>query len=100
MKKLFSIFLIPGFIITSCSKPKIAETPQDAVQFSIYSGTLSVGTVKLRLVFKIYKNKNNNLSATMDSPDQGATDIPIDAVTISDSTIRFDLPQLKAYYDG
>ena len=100
MKKLFSIFLIAGFIITGCSKPKIAEIPKEAVPFSIYSGTLPVGTVKLRIVFKIYKDKNNNLSATMDSPDQGATDIPVDAVTISDSTIRFDLPNLKAYYDG
>ena len=100
MKTLFSIFLISGFFITGYSKPKIAEIPQEAVPFSIYSGTLSVGTVKLRIVFKIYKDKNNNLSATMDSPDQGATDIPVDAVTISDSTIRFDLPNLKAYYDG
>ena len=31
MKKLFSIFLIAGFIITSCSKPKIAEIPQETV---------------------------------------------------------------------
>ena len=100
MKKLFSIFLIAGFIITGCSKPKIAEIPQGTVPFSIYSGTLAVGTVKLRLVFKIYKDKNNNLIATMDSPDQGTMDIPVDAVTISDSTIRFDLPNLKAYYDG
>ena len=100
MKKLFSIFLIAGFIITGCSKPKIAEIPEGTVPFSIYSGTLPVGTIKLRIVFKIYKDKNNNLSATMDSPDQGATDIPVDAVTISDSTIRFDLPNLKAYYDG
>ena len=100
MKKFFSIFLIAGFIITSCSKPKIPEISHGTVPFSIYSGTLAVGTVKLRLIFKIYKDKNNNLSATMDSPDQGATDIPVDAVTISDSTIRFDLPHLKAYYDG
>ncbi len=76
MKILFSIFLIAGSFITGCSKPKIAEIPEGAVPFSIYSGTLPVGTVKLRLVFKIYKDKNNNLSATMDSPDQGGNGYP------------------------
>ena len=100
MKKLFSILLITWFIFTSCSKSKIAEIPDGIVPYSIYSGTLAVGTVKLRLVFKIYKDKNNKLIATLDSPDQGAMDITVDAVTITDSTIRFDLPNLKAYYDG
>ena len=100
MKKLFSILLITWFIFTSCSKSKIAEIPDGIVPYSIYSGTLAVSTVKLRLVFKIYKDKNNKLIATLDSPDQGAMDITVDAVTITDSTIQFDLPNLKAYYDG
>ena len=46
-----------------------------------WEGTIDAGVVKLRLVLHVVK-KGGVLSATLDSPDQGATSLPIDAINI------------------
>ena len=46
----------------------------------IWEGTLDAGTAKLRLVLHIDAPKNGALVARLDSPDQGASDLPIDSI--------------------
>ena len=52
-------------------------------------GTLDAGGVKLRLVLKVSKAPDGSLSAKLDSPDQGAKDLPIDTIAQKDKTISF-----------
>jgi fermentation-respiration switch protein FrsA (DUF1100 family) len=65
----------------------------------IWQGTLKIGNVELRLAFKVTK-KDDKLTATLDSIDQGAKDIPVDSVEQKDATVTFTMAKLKASFEG
>ena len=60
-------------------------------------GTLEA--MKLNLVFHIEK-KQNEYKATLDSPDQGGFDIPVDTVKFGDATIELVISVLNANFKG
>ena len=53
---------------------------------------------KLRIVFDI-KNTEDGLVATMDSPDQGATGIPVTAVKRSGASLTLELKQFDGAFE-
>lgn len=65
-----------------------------------WEGTLDVGAAKLRLVLHIDAPKNGALVARLDSPDQGATDLPIDSLSVVGNTLKFEMKSLGATYEG
>jgi hypothetical protein len=65
-----------------------------------WNGTLDAGSVKLRVVFKISKAVGGDLTAKMDSLDQGARDIPVDTVTVKNKTIRLEVKTINGVYEG
>lgn len=64
-----------------------------------WTGTLDVGGQTLRVVFHIV-NMEDGLTATMDSPDQGATGFPVASVTRNGSSLKFDMKAQGAAFDG
>lgn len=62
-------------------------------------GTLNVSTVQLRIVFHIQKS-GEEYSATLDSPDQGAKDIPTSKVSFDGKRLEIDVPVIKGTYAG
>lgn len=64
-----------------------------------WSGTLDAGPVKLRIGLNI-KSQDGKLSATLDSPDQGAYGIPCDSVAVEGNRIRFAIHKLTVTYEG
>lgn len=64
-----------------------------------WEGTLDAGAAKLKLVIHVVR-KGEGLSATLDSPDQGATGLAIDAISVNQNAIRFELTSLGASYQG
>ena len=64
-----------------------------------WSGSMFVSGIKLRLVFHIQQSKQG-LSATLDSPDQGAKGIPCDTVTFNPPALRIVMRSLRASYDA
>ncbi|HUN01382.1 MAG TPA: hypothetical protein PLS00_00900, partial [Niabella sp.] len=64
-----------------------------------WSGELEVNGIKLPLVFHIQQN-GDSLSATMDSPAQGAKDIKVDKTTFSLNELLMELKSLGANYKG
>lgn len=65
-----------------------------------WMGSLNAGSSSLRLVFNITVEEDSSLSATMDSPDQGATGIPMGEVSVLDDSLRIEAPMLQGYYVG
>ena len=65
-----------------------------------WDGTLDANGTKLRLVAKISKNKDGKLTATIDSPDQNATGIPVSSVEQTGSDVKLELSQLAASFQG
>lgn len=64
-----------------------------------WKGALEVQGVKLNLIFHITE-KDGLLSATMDSPDQGATGIPLDKVEFKSGQLSLGLSQAGISYIG
>jgi uncharacterized protein len=65
-----------------------------------WQGTLDTGAAKLRLVFKISRAADGGLSAKLDSLDQGARDIPVDTVSVSNKVLRMEVKSVKGLYVG
>jgi hypothetical protein len=65
-----------------------------------WEGVLDVGGTTLRLIVKIAKAADGGLTATLDSPDQGRSDMPITSITATETDVRFDLKYLGAYFEG
>lgn len=64
-----------------------------------WKGTIDAGGAKLDLVLHVSK-KDGALSATLDSPDQGATGLTIDSITVTGTSLRFEMKSLGANYEG
>lgn len=64
-----------------------------------WNGILTVHGTQLRLVFNIEKI-DNNLTSTLDSPDQGAFGIPSTNTTFENSTLRITIANAKIEYEG
>jgi hypothetical protein len=62
-------------------------------------GTLDVGAAKLRMVFHI-TNTADGLAATADSPDQGATGIPVTSVTRDGASLKLEMKQIGGVFQG
>jgi pimeloyl-ACP methyl ester carboxylesterase len=112
----FSVkYLAAALTLSACLSPAVvsAQTPTPAQNPPAaavaptnvegeWQGALEVaGTGKLRLVLKL-KRQAGALSGTLDSPDQGATDLPLSDVTFADRTLRFVFPNPDApgTYEG
>lgn len=64
-----------------------------------WQGTLDVQGTALRLVFHL-SPEGEGYTATMDSPDQGATGIPVDAATFVDGQLTLVAEALQLQYQG
>ncbi len=65
-----------------------------------WQGTLDAGQAKLRLAFHITKAPGGKLAGTMDSLDQGAMGLPLDAVSFEGGKARFELRSVGGRYEG
>ena len=63
-------------------------------------GTLKFSGTELRIVFKILKSTEGKLTATLDSPDQGAKDIPVEEVVFQNGHLRLDAKSINGLFEG
>jgi alpha/beta superfamily hydrolase len=63
-------------------------------------GKLSTNGIDLRLVFNLKLNGKDSLSATLDSPDQGAKNIPLGKVISDNKKLTIKAPALLGEYNG
>src|SRR5260370_4781419 len=80
-------------------KPALPADSSHSV-IGTWEGTLDAGAAKLRLVLHIDGAKDGALVARLDSPDQGATDLPIDSLSVVGNTLHFEMKSLAAMYEG
>ncbi len=83
MKRGMILVCVTGMLLAAHTNAFEAE--QD---FSgIWQGKLKIPGTELRLVFHIEKAEGGGYTGTMDSPDQGATNLPLDSVTVEEDVI-------------
>jgi len=91
--------LIAGIALLISSVILCSAAPGNTVAGN-WRGTLEVGAVKLRLVFKISQSASGDLTGKMDSLDQGARDIPVDRVTVKANSLRLEVNSVNGVYEG
>ncbi|GAG08171.1 unnamed protein product, partial [marine sediment metagenome] len=107
MRRIYKIMLgslicLAVIMASSVSMIGFAQQ-QDISEISIegiWEGKLKVPGTELRIVFKISKNSDGTLTATLDSPDQGATDIPVEEVIFIDNTLRLEVKSVGGVFEG
>jgi fermentation-respiration switch protein FrsA (DUF1100 family) len=65
-----------------------------------WNGKLTIGTAELRLVLHVTKAADGSLTATLDSIDQNAPGIPVNAVTLKDSKLDLTIDAVHGTYTG
>jgi len=83
-----------------CGVIAIAAPPQELKLDDVWSGTLNVGAVKLRLAFHLKMNLDGSLTGTMDSPDQNALGLKVDKVLQGKDSVVIELKRLGAVFEG
>lgn len=100
---------MPGFILglalllgagSSLPYPCPAQPAFDGGVEGTWLGTLKGPGYELRLVFHISKEDDGTFTATLDSPDQGATGVPVSEVIVSDDSLRLEVQVAAAVYEG
>lgn len=64
-----------------------------------WNGFLEVRGTQLRIVFHISKTEKG-FTSTMDSPDQGAKDIPVATTTFNKPLLKIEMPNLGIQFEG
>ncbi len=92
LRVLVALVLLPLALVSS---PAAAQ--QDIT--GDWYGTLDVGAMKLRLALHVLP-ADEGYTATLDSPDQGATGIPLDEIVFENGQVVFRLQAARLEYQG
>lgn len=63
-------------------------------------GTIEGGPARLRILFHISRSPAGALTAKVDSPDQGARDLPVEEVSFKDGKLRLEVKMVQGFYEG
>jgi len=66
----------------------------------IWVGVLEVQGIKLRLILRIAQDSSGTLTAKLDVPDQGASNLPIDSISLKGQSLHFEANNLALSYEG
>jgi fermentation-respiration switch protein FrsA (DUF1100 family) len=96
--------VITGFI-SQYSYAKIINFNQTLIQEDFnpegsWGGILKISSAQLKVIFNVSKNVSGNLTATLDSPDQGAYGITVNEVVVKDDSIKFVVRLINGFYEG
>ena len=90
--------IILAYFLAICSLQVNAQHTSDQITGS-WHGVLNVG-MEIRIVFNLSLDEDHTWKATLDSPDQGAVDIPLGEVNLTVDSIRIEAPVVNGYYIG
>lgn len=98
MKRFIRLFaVVISFLLIQLNVS--AQTEKDLT--GIWEGNLVINqTVELPIVFKFVEDDEGNYECKMDSPSQGAKDIPTESVTLIDDSIIVDVKVIAGSYNG
>lgn len=94
-----NIFII---ILSFLLLPAITAQPQSQLSRleGSWAGKIDLPGTAVRLIFNLSMTAADTLKATIDSPDQGAMDIPLGRVTMTGDTVTIAAPILRGQYQG
>ena len=91
MKRNAFLFFLVFFLIVSMSGQ--AQRQLSQLEGS-WAGKIDISGTAFRMIFNLTMTDADTLKATVDSPDQGAKDIPLGRVTLTGDTLSIAAPIL------
>lgn len=99
MKKILFVSLVSILIMISNSLSAQNGSAKKNITGS-WLGNLSANGMELRVVFNLKLTAKDSLTFTLDSPDQGAKDIPGGLVTFDMKKLVLLAPSINGEYNG
>jgi len=99
MNKRILVYILAFCAIVTFASFGATDKPQ-ADLTGTWLGTLDVSGFKLRIVFHFKKSDEGKLLGTMDSPDQGAYNLPVDTVKVDSNKVHLAAISLAMTVDG
>ena len=92
-------------VALACSSSAVAGGAPDAAKeppiVGTWHGTLPNGMGgEIRVVLHVTRSAEGALSATMDSPDQNASAIPVAKITVEEQKVSLDVAAVRGSYAG
>jgi hypothetical protein len=84
---------------TGLQAARAADTSTPAIE-GAWTGTLDAMGTKLRIVFRVAKNPDGSWKTLIDSPDQGAKDIPVSETIVKGDSLIFKSAAVMGTYEG
>ena len=97
-KNLFVILLSILMVVPYSLSGQIVPSKKDVS--GSWLGTLSVNGTDLKVVFNLKLVEKDSLTVMLDSPDQGAKDIPGGQVTLNKQKLVIEVPSINGEYSG
>jgi uncharacterized protein len=96
------IFLFPFFlaVIMLTSSLSAQSIIKKNTLPGAWFGRISADGEDLRIVFHLKLIEKDSLIATIDSPDQGAKDIPVSRVILNEKKLVIQTPEINGEYNG
>jgi alpha-beta hydrolase superfamily lysophospholipase len=99
MKRIILLtFVTAALLLTSSVSAQ--NTAYKNILPGSWLGKISTNGIDLRLVFNLKLNDKDSLIATLDSPDQGAKNIPMGSLNLDDKKLTIKAPVLLGEYNG
>jgi pimeloyl-ACP methyl ester carboxylesterase len=89
MKSIMRLFFATAFVCAVVSSPAAAQTSANIV--GNWQGMLTAQGTKLAVVLKISEPSTGQLTGSLDLPDAGAANLPLEHLAYSDRLISFDV---------
>jgi uncharacterized protein len=93
-------FLIVAFLVMVTTALNAQDKVKNTILPGSWMGKLSVNGAELRVVFNLKLVQKDSLTVTLDSPDQGAKDIPAGPVIVENKKVIIKAPGIGGQYDG
>ena len=92
---VIALFFHPALTAIGAEPPKAAETKES------WAGSLKIREgLELQMVVNITTDKSGAKTATFDSPDQNATGIKIDSISLDKAKLSFEVKSIQGRYEG
>jgi predicted dienelactone hydrolase len=99
MKKIMGILSLAILLIASGSGFALTNASAKDIE-GVWKGTLEIQGQSIPIIVKISKQADGTLKATLDSPAQGAKDVPLNNVSYENTKLRFELKSVQGVYEG
>jgi len=90
MKSIIRLFLATAFVCAGALSPAAAQTSSTNI-LGNWQGTLNIPGSKLAIVLKINEPASGQLGGSLDLPNEGANNLPLEHVAYADRILSFDV---------